>query len=920
MLALVTGAVAWVAPTSARAAPSSPPSEARADALATQRALMQRYEAEGKYPQAIAAQEPVVAALEEELEPDHPRVAEARLTLARLYIEQGWYGGAVSQASRALAVHESILDEEHPALAESLFVLGLAYKGQWAFERAEPLLERALTMRERLLGPEHAEVAVVMGNLGHMYREQGNLERAEQLLGRARDLAERALGPDHALVADQLLRIARIDYARGHYDRAEPAFQRCVAIFERALGPRHPRVGSTLVALSWLHLHRGDIGQSERLGARALSIFEDTLGPDHPLVADSLYVLVAVHWREGKEELAVAELRRILRIYEAAQGPNHESVLSAHKSLGIFLLELGRHDEALQRFERLLAIGDESLSRILTVADEGRRLAFASRFNPYTDLVLSAHLRATPRSRPMAALALTTLLRRKVLVQDLVAQSKAALLRSLPKEDRHVLDELEDVEARIAVLAGGDAGTSTLGGWVQRLDDLRVERDRLWSELAEHSALVEALNEPVTIEGVQEVLRAGEVLVELVKYVPQHDDAGAYVLAPHLPLPARYAAYVIRRDRFDWVDLGPAPPIDERVEAFRKAVQTRQVIPTGLYDAVMRPIVEQLGSAERLIIAPAGELSVIPFGALYDGEQYLIERYALRYVTTGRDLLASAADSPVTTNPITIVANPTGANLPDAELEADVLAGFFPDARVLRGDQATETNVRALERPLVLHMATHGFFGEPRSMRDDPMFRSGLVLADVAQVEVEVDRERDDGLLTAYEVSGMDLRGTELVVLSACETGLGGAARAEGIAVMSEGVAGLRRAFAMAGARSTVMSLWAVSGVTAQETMAGYYGKLSEGMGRGEAMQVVQMEMLRSEEHGHPKDWGAFVVSGDDGAVVFAVQEGLRRAKDEPPRTEGKGGCATPPSRRGVPTGSMLIGLLGLTTLRRRDQ
>jgi CHAT domain len=181
-------------------------------------------------------------------------------------------------------------------------------------------------------------------------------------------------------------------------------------------------------------------------------------------------------------------------------------------------------------------------------------------------------------------------------------------------------------------------------------------------------------------------------------------------------------------------------------------------------------------------------------------------------------------------------------------------------------------------------------------------------------------RRRTDGQLTAYEVSGMDLRGTQLVVLSACDTGMGAEVMAEGKVFMSEGMSGLRRAFAMAGARTTVMSLWAVSGVTAQKTMEAYYRKLAEGQGPGEAMQAVQLEMLRTKEHAHPKDWAVFFVSGDDYPLEFPAGQAPRVAEDEPPQTEGKGGCATRPSGRGAPTGSMLIGLLGLMTLRRRSR
>jgi hypothetical protein len=119
------------------------------------------------------------------------------------------------------------------------------------------------------------------------------------------------------------------------------------------------------------------------------------------------------------------------------------------------------------------------------------------------------------------------------------------------------------------------------------------------------------------------------------------------------------------------------------------------------------------------------------------------------------------------------------------------------------------------------------------------------------------------------------------VVLSACDTGMGADVMAEGKALMSEGVSGLRRAFAMAGARTTVMSLSEVSGVTAQRTMEAYYRKLAEGQGPGEAMQAVQLEMLRTKEHAHPKDWAVFIVSGDDEPLKFPAGQA---PQVEPPR------------------------------------
>jgi hypothetical protein len=150
-------------------------------------------------------------------------------------------------------------------------------------------------------------------------------------------------------------------------------------------------------------------------------------------------------------------------------------------------------------------------------------------------------------------------------------------------------------------------------------------------------------------------------------------------------------------------------------------------------------------------------------------------------------------------------------------------------------------------------------------------------------------------------------------VLSACETGMGAVD-------MSDGVFGLRRAFATAGARTTVMSLWEVSGVTSQTMMEAYYRKLAQGQGPGEAMQAVQFEMLRTKARRHPKDWAVFIVSGDDDPMDFPAGQEPREIEQGPPQTEARAGCSARSSGRGTPPGSMFVSLLGLTALRRRGR
>jgi CHAT domain-containing protein len=206
---------------------------------------------------------------------------------------------------------------------------------------------------------------------------------------------------------------------------------------------------------------------------------------------------------------------------------------------------------------------------------------------------------------------------------------------------------------------------------------------------------------------------------------------------------------------------------------------------------------------------------------------------------------------------------------------------------VLTGAQASEAALKQVAGPSVLHVATHGFFlpdrqpeaeadARPAETRgivlsrkrqesapaENPLLRSGLALAGANRGGAGAG---EDGVLTAYEAAALDLWGTRLVVLSACETGVGDV-RA------GEGVYGLRRALVLAGSESQVMSLWQVDDAATRDLMVAYYKRLRAGEGRTEALRAVQLEMLRGggggerqggPDRSHPFFWAAFIQSGD---------------------------------------------------------
>ena len=330
----------------------------------------------------------------------------------------------------------------------------------------------------------------------------------------------------------------------------------------------------------------------------------------------------------------------------------------------------------------------------------------------------------------------------------------------------------------------------------------------------------------------------------------------------------------------------------------------------GLHSQVWAPLEKALGKADKVVLSPDGLLNLIPFAALVDSQgRSLVERYQLAYVTSGRELVGVEGASPRPDSDLLLVANPsfdqkgpdTGRQgmalrsrefrgvftpLPGTERESleipPLVVAPKEQKQVLVGERATETAVKAARSPRILHLATHGFFladddvaldamkfggvpdrgitvaPRPTAKRyENPLVRSGLAFAGANHATTITDG--DDGILTALEITGMDLYGTELVVLSACDTGVGEIKT-------GEGVFGLRRAFALAGAKNLLMSLWEVSDEVTARQMKVFYQNLQK-LPPAQALRQAQLETIKElkAEYGGlapPGLWAPFILQG----------------------------------------------------------
>jgi CHAT domain-containing protein len=333
-----------------------------------------------------------------------------------------------------------------------------------------------------------------------------------------------------------------------------------------------------------------------------------------------------------------------------------------------------------------------------------------------------------------------------------------------------------------------------------------------------------------------------------------------------------------------------------------------------LYYGLFAPIKEAFSDCSHLIIAPDSQLNMIPFEVIPIPEGgYLVDKYRISYVGVGRDVLPFSKQKPGKPEKPMVIASPDfdlsaeeklsqsenspstrrfSENftnefskfypLPGTKLEGEYI-GKLLGIKPLLEKEALEARIKSVSSPQILHIATHGFFlndierrslEDPPGIRDEmimgmphpdeskenPMLLSGFVMAGVNTWlrNGALPPEAEDGIVTAEDVTGLDLTNTDLVVLSACETGIGEVK-------VAEGVFGLRRAFTLAGAKTLIMSLWKVNDICTQELMEDFYRRILAGTPKADALRDAQIKLR--EKYPHPRDWGAFICQGDPGPL-----------------------------------------------------
>jgi CHAT domain-containing protein/Flp pilus assembly protein TadD len=911
--------------------------------------------------------------------------------VALCFLKQDQDEHAIEYSQTALDLRWRALGEHHPDVLANVNELGLLLNGlarlqqtKGRYVEAEHLFHQALTLSQTYFGAEHPHTATSLDGMAGLYRAMGNYTQASTYYHQALEIHQKHLGEDHPYTGISCNNLALFYYEIDEVEKAEQFFTRGLEIARKQKGNEHPDVASALENLGTLYYDEGKYEQARSLLEESQAIKKRILGDHHPDTAAGMNKLALLSHALGETSQAEQLLLQALDIRKQALGELSPAYITNVQNLAWLYAATDRPQEALALKKQALALEESIMSQVFSLASENQRQAYLAILNRFVDSFFSLVFSALPHSQEALQEALELAIRRKSLgIEALTVQQEAVLSGRYP-ELALKLRELATLRAQIAqhILEGPGEQDSLqyhqqLEKWQQRREHLEIDLARIPEmKLGQTLARLDR-------HALCQRLPKDSVLIECVRY-----EVFDFQNLPHQSRsswkPARYAAFILHADEPEHVrgiDLGEALPLAREVNIFRDIIMeqrsgfaitqaphaeqlseqevlsqaqaetgrrglqldtsrlhhTRADLQAGmaLRASLFDPLFPALKGKTRLFIAPAGILHWLPFEVLPDEDgRYLIDRYQISYLGTGRDLIRQTMPGSFPSNAPCVIADPdfdlmipTGSlqqreNRPEPQVQS-LRSRMEPFVRLkgtrkegervaqllgvtpLLGEYAVESALKACHSPHILHIATHGFFlseqpaqngGRERELSsfaharapissdidndlsvnkldrfakahtNTPLFHSGLAFAGANTWNrgETPPLEAEDGIFTAEDVAVSDLRGTALVVLSACDTGLGREIHS------GEGMPGLRRAFALAGAKTLVTSLWKIPDHHTQELMSEFYQRILHGQGCAEALREAQLAL--KTRYPHPYYWGAFICQGNPGPLYKTDQ------------------------------------------------
>ena len=825
--------------------------------------------------------------------------------LATFYFDVGNYREALQLGTQAMNIRKRVLGSVHPDYAISLINLADDYSQIGNFSKALLYGTEAIEIWGKQSGTSHPDYAMALSHMASYYKDLGNYNKALQLETEAMKIRKEVLGKDHPFYSTSLSNCAVYNSYLGNYSKALQIGNEVVELEKKNWGDLHPNYARALACLaSYYYSANGDFLKAKQLNINALDIWCSAYGSEHPGYANILNGLAKCNASLGDFDKAIQESKEVLKIIKKVFGIKHPDYAFSLSNLGSFYSHIGNYAEAYNLFNQHIDCAQSYiLNNFVELSSNLRKSLWINRFSLNFINTFPGIVEKYQNKKSISKLYDVTCLFAKGILLNTDIEMRKLILES---GDTTLVAKYNNLSTNINIY--NKLIKTPVDKRFINSDSLNNVIQQQEMELAKDSKVYGDFMHNLTIKwgDVQKRLGDNDIAIEFLDFPIENTDSTMYVAltikkgydSPHMvTLFEEKQLKAIPKEGY-YTHTKVSNLVWKPLEAELRDVRNIYFAPSGELHKIgieYIPIsntenisdiykLHRLSSTRQLAIIqdkPDGKNTILYGGINYDDKPSF---FALDSTSVDETVLRSAFSR---ANVDSLSLRNSFDYLEGTKIEADMIAKDMKQHNVpyvyycgIDGSEESFKNLNG-RRTKTMHIATHGFyytksetensqFARPgielmvdgfqntgQFVEDKAMTRSGLLFSGCNRTfrHEQIPEGEEDGILTAQEIAMLDLRGLDLVVLSACQTGLGDV-------ISGEGVFGLQRGFKKAGANTILMSLNKVDDEATRILMVEFYHNLMSGKTKQQSLIDAQ-KYLRQVDNGKydkPEYWASFII------------------------------------------------------------
>ncbi len=815
---------------------------------------------------------------------------------AEAYRLTGNYKDAMALLDKGINLAKMTSKKDELTLATMYNNLGLCYKNVGDYKSAEEVNDKSIAIYQKLKLEYSPDYSTSLNNQAELYRLLGRYKQADDLLKNVLLIREQSLGTKHQNYANALNNLALLYFDIGMYAEAEPKLLEAKTIYKETLGENHPFYANCLNSLAMVYMQLHRYKDAERLKLEAISIMKNTVGESHERYAYFLGGTITLYDALGNYDKAIENTVKANEIIKAKFGDQHIAYIDGLFNMAYLYTKTKNYKKAQEFYLQTLKYYRNQFAQYFESMSEDEQLAqyniLGGRFDTYNSFVAN-YIKLFPKENHQQLL--TTCFDYQLFIKSLLLNKSIHTRKAILNSKDTALVNTYNHWMAIKQQLSESFRDLNLQGSYWNMAEMEKQANKLEQTLKAKSQGFASTKE-VTYKDIQQKLKVDEAAITIIREEQRINDT-SYVM--------EYVALVLKKtDAFpSLIRIASSNDFETTyVNDYINHIYDR-VEDADSYNRFWKPIAAKLQGITKAYVSADGvynqvnlytlqnpatkkyvldemNVSVLPnLSYMLNDTQNNTQHTAELYGFPDYDYdFSKKVSAPVASEPI--ASSRYGlfklVPLPGTKIEVENIAQFLEKAtwkvNMYQKELASEEQLKKTISPKVLHIATHGYFlkdlydkedksflgFEEYKIKSNPLLQSGIMLAGASKSAKDTTNSvTQDGIFTAYEASLLNLSNTDLVVLSACETGLGRD-------INNQGVFGLQRAFYIAGAKNLIMSLWSVDDDATQILMTEFYKEWSLNPTQeliSKAFNKAQREVRK--KYPHPYYWGAFVLLGN---------------------------------------------------------